>query len=132
MSNKLPPYPEGHKYYGSYVEETLTDGWCYGAITEFLEPDKPEGSDSGDGFVVAPDGSYCGLVWSTDCPWEFEQIEGPRRDKFWGVFEVRFPKPVRSLADLVDDFRHVLPGLRESYKRWLARAEPKTTEEGLP
>ncbi len=71
MTNELPPYPAGHKYYGPFVPETLIDGWCYGAITEFLEPDNPCGCDSGDGFVVAPDGSYCGLVWWTECPWEF-------------------------------------------------------------
>jgi len=115
---QLPPYPEGHKYYGPYVEETLTDGWCYGSITEFLRPDLMGGCDSGDGFVVAPDGSYCGLVWSVDCPWEFEQIAGPRREKCWGVFEVRFPKAISTVVDLVAGFRHVLPQLQASYHAW--------------
>lgn len=114
----LPPYPQGHPYYGPLVEETLTDGWCYGAITEYFEPERAEGCESGDGFVVAPDGSYCGLVWWTACPFEFELIEGPRRENFWGVFEVRFPKAVRSTQDLVDNFRQVLPALQDARDRW--------------
>ena len=77
-----PPYPEGHKHYGPFVAETLTDGWCYGVITEFLRPDLPGGCDSGDGFVVAPDGSYCGLVWWRDCPWASKRIRAPRDDEF--------------------------------------------------
>jgi hypothetical protein len=112
------------------VEETLTNGWCYGAITEFLEPNKPEGCDSGDGFVVAPDGSYCGLVWWMDCPWEVTQIEGPRREKFWGTFEVRFPKAVFSVQDLVENFRRVLPALRASYERWRSSAELGAAADG--
>ena len=108
----LPPYPQGHSYYGPFVEETLTDGWCYGAITEYLPECGQEFCGSGDGFAVAPDGTYCGLVWWTDCPWEFEQIEGPRSERFWGIFELRFPKPIRSTQDLVDNFRHVLPTLQ--------------------
>src|SRR5262249_52458442 len=125
-----PPYPAGHKYYGPFVEETLTHGWCYGAITEFIEPDKPEGCDSGDGFVAAPDGSYCGLVWWTECPWEFEQIEGPRREKFWGVFDVGFRRPVFAVGDWVENFGHVLPALRGSYEGWKASAEPGATADG--
>lgn len=122
MLSELPPYPTGHEYYGPFVVETLTGGWCYGAITEFLELENPDGCDSGDGFVVAPDGSYCGLVWWTRCPWEFEQIGGPRRQKCWGVFEVRFPKPVFSVADLVENFRHILPMLQKSHQKWRANA----------
>ncbi len=118
VTDELPRYPAGHEYYGPFVAGTLTDGWCYGAITEFLEPDTPEGCASGDGFVVAPDGSYCGLVWWTECPWEFKQIEGPRGERFWGIFEVRFPKPVNSVADLVDNFRAILPALQQSYEHW--------------
>lgn len=80
---KLPPYLEGHEFYGGLVEATLADGWCYGAITQNPCPDHPEGCVSGDGFVVAPDGSYAGLVWWAECPWEFEQIGASKKDKFY-------------------------------------------------
>lgn len=67
---------------------------------------------------MAPDGSYCGLVWWVDCPWEIEPIAGPRSDRLWGVFEVRFPKPIRVDADLVDNFRAILPALKAARERW--------------
>lgn len=48
------------------VEETRADGWCYGAITEFNEPEcHPNGCESGDGYVVTPYGLRIGLVWVT-------------------------------------------------------------------
>ena len=64
-SSELPAFlsrPEGAPVYHGFVlvEETRTDGWCFGAITAFEEP---EGCKAGDGFVVAPDGSRAGLVW---------------------------------------------------------------------
>ncbi len=119
-TNRLPVYPDGHNYYGPFVEEALTDGWCYGTITEFLRPDLVGGCDSGDGFVVAPNGDYCGLVWWVECPWEFEQIAGPRGDKFWGIFEVRFLKRILTVRDLVENFRHILPALKASHDQWRA------------
>jgi len=119
-NNKLPPYPEGHEYYGPFVVKTLTDGWCYGAITENPCDYCPECCPTGDGFAVAPDGSYAGLVWWTDCPWEFELIERPGPEKFFGVFEVRFPFPVKGEADLAKNFQTVLPQLQFAYERWKA------------
>jgi hypothetical protein len=48
-------------YHGfTLVPETLTDGWCLGAITRF---DDAEGSTWGDAFVIAPDRARAGLVW---------------------------------------------------------------------
>jgi hypothetical protein len=43
------------------VEESRTEDWCFGAITSFEDP---EGCGGGDGFVVAPDGSRAGIVWT--------------------------------------------------------------------
>jgi hypothetical protein len=68
------------------VEETRTDGWCYGAITDYEDP---EGCEAGDGFVVAPDGSRAGLVWSTG-DFEAREICEPDADR-WGVYEIAFP-----------------------------------------
>jgi len=61
--NRPPGAPVYHGF--PLVEETRTDGWCYGAIAEFNQPEcHSDGCESGDGYVEAPDGSRAGLVWS--------------------------------------------------------------------
>jgi hypothetical protein len=106
--------PEGAPVYHGFplVEETRTGGWCYGAITKF---DEPDGCTEGDGYVVAPDGSRAGLVWSVG-ELEPEEIVPPS-DSRWGVYAVSFPRPVRSTADLVECFRAVLPQLKRIHAR---------------
>lgn len=104
-------YSYGHWYDGfPLVEETRTDGWCYSAITEFNEPEcHPNGCESGNGYVVAPDGSRIGLVWSTGtfaAKWVQLDEQTP------GSFEVAFPKPVRNLHDLVECFKSIVPQLQ--------------------
>lgn len=120
-SAELPAFlsrPRGTPVYHGFplVEETWTDGWCYGAITEFNEPEcHPNGCESGDGYVQAPDGSRAGLVWSTGT---FAALEVCALDeKSWGVYEIAFPKPVRNVHDLVECFRSVLPELQAIYAR---------------
>jgi hypothetical protein len=98
-------------YYGfPIVEESETDGWFYGAITDY-ECETPQ--NDGDGFVVAPDGSRAGIVWDLDGP-DFEEVSPPTSDR-WGVYGVRFPDPVESVDDLVRNFRAVLPNLKKRY-----------------
>ena len=99
---------EAPVYYGfPLVEETRTDGWCFGAITAFEDPD---GCDYGDGFVVAPDGSRAGLVWEVgEAP--VCEVCAPD-DSRWGVYALSFPKVVRKVEDLVECFRSVLPELK--------------------
>jgi hypothetical protein len=99
------------------VEETRTDGWCYGAITEFEEPD---GCTEGDGFVVTPDGLRAGLMWSVGT-FATEEVSPPEAGR-WGVYAVAFPRPVRTKADLVECFRAVLPQLRAIHATVRGRA----------
>ena len=108
--------PEGAPpYYGFLlIEETNIDGWRFGAITEFLEPDTPDGYESGDGFVEAPDGSRAGIVWQIG-PLEVEEILPP--DDRWGVWSVNFPRSIRGMADLQFNFSQVLPLLQEKYRQ---------------
>lgn len=56
---------EGEQVYTGFplIPETETDGFIYGAITDFLEPDSEEGCTSGDAYVQAPDGSRAGIDW---------------------------------------------------------------------
>ena len=93
------------------VEETRTDGWCYGAITEFNAPEcHPNGCESGNGFVETPDSARIGLVWSTGAfaaKWAPSLSEHDR-----GTYEVAFPKPVKNLRDLVECFGSVVPQLQ--------------------
>ena len=101
--------PEGAPvYYGfPIIEESETDGWRVGAITEFID------EEDGDAFVVAPDGSRAGLVWEVG-DGEFATICEPETDR-WGVYAVWFPRPVKSVDDFVINFRHVLPLLRAKF-----------------
>jgi hypothetical protein len=99
-------------YFGfPLVPETLTDGWCFGAITRFEDP---SGCSGGDAFVVAPDGTRAGLVW--------EVGEGsttailPPDAARWGVYAVWFPRTIYSVADVVEAFRTVLPDLKELHR----------------
>lgn len=95
------------------VEETATDGWRFGAISEFLPHDgKPV--MEGDGFVEAPDGSRAGLDWCYTG--EPIKIVSQPDETTWGVYEVRFPKPIYNLADLVGCFRSVLPLVQSQYQ----------------
>jgi hypothetical protein len=112
--------PAGAPVYHGFplVEETRTEGWCYGAITEYDNSTAyPDGCDSGDGFVEAPDGSRAGLVWSTG-EYPMSEICAPSEGR-WGVYAVAFPKPIKNVEDLVDCFRAVLPDLRAAHARVL-------------
>jgi len=110
--------PRGAPVYHGFplIEETRTHGWVYGAITEV--PD-PEDGTEGDAYVVAPDGARAGLVWSVGAH-ATRRSRGLERRR-WGVFEIAFPRPVRTLPDLVFCFRHVLPELQALYAAHLAR-----------
>ena len=113
--------PVGTPVYHGFplIEETRTDGWVYGAITEV--PDSEDGS-AGDGYAVAPDGARAGLAWSVGS-YPTERICRGDRGR-WGVFAIAFPKPVRTTADLIFCFRHILPELKALYadhchkRRW--------------
>jgi hypothetical protein len=110
--------PEGAPVYHGFVlvEETRTDGWCFGAITAFEEP---EGCEAGDGFVVAPDGSRAGLVWEVGAQ-GIQEVLSPDEGR-WGVYAVWFPRAVKTAEDLAFNFRHVLPELKKKYEEIKSR-----------
>lgn len=115
---KLPAFlarpADAPVYHGfPIIEETLTDGWRFGAISAF--DDDPDGCVYGDGFVVAPDGSRAGIVWEVG---EFatQTISAPEPGR-WGVYGIAFPRAVRGVQDLVECFRAILPELRAIHAR---------------
>jgi hypothetical protein len=105
--------PEDAPVYHGFplIEETRTDGWCFGAITAFEDAN---GCEYGDAFVVAPDGSRAGLMWEVG-NFPVREVSGPEEGR-WGVYEVAFPKVVRTVADLVECFRSVLPELQRIHR----------------
>ena len=92
------------------VKESETDGWYFGAITEFEVED---GCEYGDGFVIAPDATRAGIVW--DVGEGDIQVVSPPDESRWGVYAVCFPRVVRTINDLVFNFRHVLPDLKKKF-----------------
>jgi hypothetical protein len=89
------------------VPETWTDGWVFGTISEYADPN---GCEWGDAFVVAPDGSRAGIMWSVGE--RKTSIVCPPDAQRWGVYGVGFPKMVRTTADFVECCRAVLPELK--------------------
>jgi hypothetical protein len=106
--------PAGSPVYHGFVvvPETCIDGWCLGVITEFEDP---AGCTGGDAFVIAPDGSRAGLVWEVGGE-PLQEIMAPDSER-WGVYAIWFPSPTRTVQDLVNNFRFVLPQLKEAYAR---------------
>jgi hypothetical protein len=116
---KLPAFlarPAGAPVYHGFpiVPESETDGWFFGAITEFIDP---AGCTDGDAYVIAPDGSRAGLVWDVG-EGDIREISPPEKER-WGVYQVWFPHPVRTIDDLVSNFRSVLPQLQSIHAKVL-------------
>lgn len=96
------------------IPETETKGFTYGAITDFLEYDDKEGCKSGDGYVQAPDGSRAGLIWQlSDQQYVTEALKPD--NKRWGVYNVGFTKPIKTIQDLVKNFQSIVPLIKEVY-----------------
>lgn len=93
------------------IPETEWDGFAFGAIT-------PLGAEPlrGAGFLQGPDGSRAGLHWEVaDSPYimRLEPPDGVR----WGVYQLGFTRPVRTLADLIANLEQLLPKLKILYTR---------------
>ncbi|MFJ7886477.1 3-deoxy-8-phosphooctulonate synthase [Lysinibacillus xylanilyticus] len=100
----------------SVVKETEADGFIYGDITDhfYFDTEEADGCLSGDGFVQAPDGSRAGIVWELDKE-PFVSVILEREEDRWGVYNVGFVKPIKTMDDLIFNFRTVLPLLKEAY-----------------
>ncbi|MEH7298752.1 3-deoxy-8-phosphooctulonate synthase [Neobacillus drentensis] len=106
----------GRRDYHRYplVLETKTDGFIYGEITDHFDFDEEEGCTFGDGFVQAPNGSRAGLIWDiSEKPYLNTCIE-PEDDR-WVVYNVGFVKPIKTMDDLIYNFKTVLPLIKEAY-----------------
>ena len=114
--------PRGSSDEAAYSAENLIqlsekDGWLLGYIGAPWPGPWPK--QSGDLFVSDPDGWQAGIAWETQGP-EIAEISGPSKSR-WGVYQVRFPIPVMSEHDLIQNFHAVLP---------LLKAERRKVEQG--
>ena len=112
--------PSGSPVYHGFplIEETRTESWCLGAITEFEDAN---GCEAGDAFIEAPNGDRAGIVWEAG-EGEIERICAPGK-KRWGVYQVWFPKPVRNAQDLKENFEFILPAMKKIYSEVKVRSK---------
>jgi hypothetical protein len=94
---------------GSIITGSERDGWVLGYVG--LPWPGPWPKKSGDLFVADPQGWQAGIAWESNGP-EIQKTDGPSEGR-WGVFQVRFPMPVMSEQDLIQNFHLVLPLLKE-------------------
>lgn len=96
------------------LEETEVDGFRFGMITEFVaSPDTV-----GDGFVVAPDDSRCGLVWEAESQVAYFREVLPPDIGRWGVRAVGLPLPLKTIDDARRYLERLLPELRPKWQSW--------------
>lgn len=106
-------------YHGFPVlDDVEVDGFRLGIITDFEHAP----SNSGDAFIVAPDNSRAGLVWTTvgsgyPSPGAFSQVREFEPDR-WGVWEIAFDHPMRTRDDARHNLAAILPRLREAWIAW--------------
>jgi hypothetical protein len=94
------------------LKASSKDGWTLGYIASPWPGPWPK--TCGDLFVQAPDGTQAGIAWETKGP-AIEVICGASNSR-WGVFQVLFPIPVFSEADLIRNFHAILPLLQEEHR----------------
>lgn len=115
--------PKGAPVYHGFavLQDVSAEGFTFGAITDF----EAEPCNTGDAFVVAPDGSRAGLVWEVSATKYIEEVcpfEGDR----WGVWAVSFPHAMENRENARRNLVAVLPDLKErweDWRQWLSRRE---------
>lgn len=101
-------------YYGfPLVEESRSDGWVLGMISAYGDAEV----HYGDGYVVAPDGSRCGLVWEC-CEDEAFSVVIEAESGRWGVYFVALPQSLHGPADTRSFLEAVRPRLEPLWRAW--------------
>lgn len=86
---------ESPAYHGfTLLAGSEKDGFAFGVITE---PRGAEPAQWGDAFVIAPDGSRAGIVWTAQGDPSPNVMIEPEPGR-WGVYGFRFDHPVCSAA----------------------------------
>ncbi|MFG0247399.1 MAG: hypothetical protein ACF8OB_00820 [Phycisphaeraceae bacterium JB051] len=96
-----------------FIEESLTDGWVFGSMTEFAY-----GKDccSGDGFVFAPDGTCIDVDWEKGTEkMSFELY--PVDHQCWAIFNFQYPDAIQTTEDWVKMCHSFLPKIIAKYQQ---------------
>ncbi|HEY4361540.1 MAG TPA: hypothetical protein VGN17_11235 [Bryobacteraceae bacterium] len=109
--SKPPGAPVYHGF--RILTDVEVDGFLFGMITDFEAGE----SNEGDAFVVAPDNSRAGLVWSVGHEQNFTEILPIAEDR-WGVWLVSFPYPMTTHDHVRLNLRAILPLLKPNWERW--------------
>lgn len=104
-------------YHGFLVLESVeASGFCWGAITDFT---RQPGLATGDAFIVAPDGSRCGLEWRvSDVPYLLEMA--PFTEDRWGVWMAGVIHPMTDESAARLNLEALRPQLEEKWRNWHA------------
>jgi hypothetical protein len=107
--------PPGAPVYHGFpvIDGVEIDGFRLGMITDFLA----EPADTGDAYVVAPDGSRAGLVWESGCSQYFREVLAPDQDR-WGVWATGLALPMTTVDEARDYLAALLPQLRPRWESW--------------
>lgn len=110
--------PEGAPVYHGFVtlDDIAIEGFTLGKITDW----EAEPCDTGDAFVIAPDGSRAGIVWEVCDPAYFEEIMPMEADR-WGVWGVGFALPMDSHENARKNLDSILPELKLRWAEWKTR-----------
>jgi hypothetical protein len=111
-SNSLPAFfakpADAPVYHGfKILTDVVVDGFTLGIITDF----EAEPGNEGDAFVIAPDGTRAGLVWSVSDESRFERICHDTDDR-WGVWAVSFSLPMSCRNNARSNLGGVVPMLK--------------------
>lgn len=117
--------PDGARPYHGHplITESCIDGYCYGAITDFLQADTKAGCTIGDAFVQAPDGSRAGLMWEVRKELGYMTVENPD-DRRWGLYYFGIASPILTTTDMRDMFRGILPTLKKLHEQSRSKQSP--------
>lgn len=101
-------------YHGfKILTDVVVDGFTLGIITDF----EAEPVNEGDAFVIAPDGTRAGLVWSVSDESHFEWLCDDTGDR-WGVWAVSFLLPMSCRDNARSNLAGVVPMLKPKWQEW--------------
>jgi hypothetical protein len=113
--------PEGAPVYHGFVvlDDVNVEGFILGKITDW----EAEPCETGDAFVIAPDGSRAGVAWEVFNPPYFQEVMPIEADR-WGVWGVGFLLPMTSRENARKNLESILPQLKSRWVDWKSRFQP--------
>ncbi|KRF58742.1 3-deoxy-8-phosphooctulonate synthase [Bacillus sp. Soil745] len=97
-------------------DETSKDGFVYGEISDHFDYDTEDGCTYGDGFIQGPDGTRAGVIWQIEDQVKFTMEIKPEKDR-WGVYNIWFTHPIKTIDDIIEQFNIYLPYFKEAYRK---------------